>query len=462
MEGQNYIKEKDLGDEFPKEISPEIKKLILEQIEKSICKIKCKNGGNGTGFFCNIPKKDGNLFRVFITNNYILEENDIITGNLISISLNNDKINREIKMDELREKYTNKKYDITIIEIRPNDGINADSFLELDDDIFKDNSKELSNKRDIYLLYYNKSESTYSFGKIKSINEDNYTILHLCESTGGSSGGPLINLNNFKVIGINKGDKEEKYNYVIYIKEPIEEFIKNIKENSKINLDISDNKSSDEFKPKIDYNNCLTNVACSIQKYFDIPQRHKTLPEVDKLFKEKTPENVILILCDGLGSRVMDVILKKDDYLMKKREKEIYSTFPPTTAAGLTSIKTGLNPSEHGWIGWFTYIKEINKIVKIYKDKDKDATISNNSKFIKIKKKVLSPKTIVDQINEAGKYKAFETNCYPHNEESNIDKVFKNILDKLKIKGKKYIFSYIGEPDHILHSKGTYSNQAKI
>ena len=217
----------------------------------------------------------------------------------------------------------------------------------------------------------------------------------------------------------------------------------------------------EEFKPKIDYNNCLTNVACSIQKYFEIPQRHKGLPEIDKLFAEKQPENVILILCDGLGSRVMDVALNKDDYMMKKRVKEIYATFPSTTASGLTSIKTGLNPAEHGWIGWFVYIKPIDKIIKIYKDKDKDAYIFSNSDFIKIKEKYLTPKTIVEQINEAKKYKAFETNCYPHNEESDLDIVFENILDKLKIEGKKYIFSYIGEPDHILHSKGTFHEKAK-
>ena len=220
-------------------------------------------------------------------------------------------------------------------------------------------------------------------------------------------------------------------------------------------------ESMDEFKPKIDYDNSLTSLACSIQKYFEIPQRHKSLPEIDKLLEEKKPENVILLLCDGLGSRVMDHILKKDDYMIQKRMKEIYSTFPPTTAAWLTSIKTGLNPAEHGWIGWFTYIKPIDKIVKIYKDKDKDAYIFSNSDFIKIKEKYLNPKTIVDQINEAKKYKAFETNCYPYNEESNIDKVFQNVLDKLKIEGKKYIFSYYGEPDHVLHSKGTFSSQAR-
>ena len=90
---------------------------------------------------------------------------------------------------------------------------------------------------------------------------------------------------------------------------------------------------SDEFNFKIDYNNSLTSLACSIEKYFDISPKHKTIPEIDSLLEEKKPENVILLLCDGLGSRIIDKILKKEDYLIRMRKKEIFSVYPPTTAA---------------------------------------------------------------------------------------------------------------------------------
>jgi hypothetical protein len=46
-------------------------------------------------------------------------------------------------------------------------------------------------------------------------------------------------------------------------------------------------ESNDTFKQKIDYNNCLTNLACSIEKYFDIIPKHKSISEVDKLLEEK-------------------------------------------------------------------------------------------------------------------------------------------------------------------------------
>ena len=125
------------------------------------------------------------------------------------------------------------------------------------------------------------------------------------------------------------------------------------------------------FKPKIDYDNSLTSLACSIQKYFGIKPLHKTMPSIDKLLEEKQPENVILLLVDGLGSKIMDKILDKNDFLMKKMKKEIYSVFPPTTASCLTSIKTGLNPSEHGWLGWSTYVPPIKKIINLYRENEK-------------------------------------------------------------------------------------------
>ena len=45
-----------------------------------------------------------------------------------------------------------------------------------------------------------------SVGEIKNINEDeeSQTIQHLCDSSRGSSGGPILNKTNFQVIGIHK------------------------------------------------------------------------------------------------------------------------------------------------------------------------------------------------------------------------------------------------------------------
>lgn len=112
------------------------------------------------------------------------------------------------------------------------------------------------------------------------------------------------------------------------------------------------------MKVKNNYNECLTNFACSIRKYFDLDYKHNTLSYIDKLLEEKNPKNVVTILFDGMGSNIIDRILKKDSFLIKNRIKSITTVFPATTVAATTSIMTGLNPVESGMLGWDMILKK--------------------------------------------------------------------------------------------------------
>ena len=114
-------------------------------------------------------------------------------------------------------------------------------------------------------------------------------------------------------------------------------------------------------------------------------------------------------------------------------------------AASLNTIKAGLNPSGHGWLGWTAYVSPKDKIMTLYRDYEKgNKNKSPDVDFLEIKDKYYyNKKTIVELINDGGKYSAYELNCYPHNVENDIDKVFNKIVEISKIKGKKYIFSNI-------------------
>lgn len=52
---------------------------------------------------------------------------------------------------------------------------------------------------------------------------------------------------------------------------------------------------------KNNYNECLTNLACSIRKYFGLDYNHNTLNYIDELLEVKKPKNIVTILCDGMG-----------------------------------------------------------------------------------------------------------------------------------------------------------------
>ena len=111
---------------YPKSITLEGIEIILEQMKKAICKINIGNN-KGIGSFCKIPFPDNNnLLPVLITNNHIVDE-IILKRKKILLLINNER--KEIVLDN-RIKYTNKEYDITIIEIKKKDRI--ENYLELD------------------------------------------------------------------------------------------------------------------------------------------------------------------------------------------------------------------------------------------------------------------------------------------------------------------------------------------
>jgi len=208
-------------------------KIILQQMEKNICKIINEDGSKGTGFFCLIPINDFELLPVLITCNHVLYDKNLFSDKQIYITINNDKIKYKILLDNSRKIYTNMKFNISIIEIKKSDCLNDVSFLEIDNQILNDNIEfnMLYKNKPIYLLsYLGGSNSKYSTGVILKI--DDIKILHNCDSQAGSSGGPLINLSNYKVIGIHEGsERKNRYKTGIFLQKPIEEFKKKFNNN---------------------------------------------------------------------------------------------------------------------------------------------------------------------------------------------------------------------------------------
>lgn len=96
------------------------------------------------------------------------------------------------------------------------------------------------------------------------------------------------------------------------------------------------------------YEESITNLSCSILKYYGVVPKHKTIKEIDDVLSSK--KNVITILLDGLGSKVLEENLPMEAFLIKNKFMDINSVLPSTTVASTTSFLSGLNPIEHGWL----------------------------------------------------------------------------------------------------------------
>lgn len=213
---------------------------------------------------------------------------------------------------------------------------------------------------------------------------------------------------------------------------------------------------------KNNYNECITNLACSIRKYFDLNYKHNTLDYIDKILEEVKPKNVVMILCDGMGDNILKRTLDENSFLIKHRLKGITTVFPATTVSATTSITTGLNPVETGMLAWHMYYKDLDKTITTFKDCDKlDETETPLEEAKAYKKKHMITKTLMSEINEAGKYKAYHIAHFGGEEYADRDEMYKMIEDRCNEEGKKYIYAHDLEPDSTMHILTSQSDEAK-
>ena len=298
--------------------------LIAEQMKNNVCKIE-KENSTGTGFLCTVPFYDKfHLLPVLITCYHVLGKNDVISGKKIKLVFNNNI--KYLLIDNSRLIYFSEdnEYDTTIIEIRQEDGFNLDNLFEIDNNIFKtDELNDLYKEQTIYIIHYPKGlDANYSMDVIKRIDISNSKIYHLCTTYGGSSGSPILNLQNYKVIGIHSG-KHNKYEYNVgtLIKGPLNEFKKLSKKE----------KMLEQCEHQIEKKNLIENKKIKKIKENEIYMVLEILEEdINKpayfLYKnndnnEDEDENDNLLNPELIDITKLDIIIFINDKEMKEKNK---------------------------------------------------------------------------------------------------------------------------------------------
>ena len=206
-----------------------------------------------------------------------------------------------------------------------------------------------------------------------------------------------------------------------------------------------------------DYNNCIANLANSILKKFGIDEGRETLHLLDQ-YLEKEYENIVVILLDGMGKSIIENNLAKDGFFRKHLAGTYSSVFPPTTVAATTSVMSGLNPCENGWLGWDCYYPQIDKNVAVFLNLESGT--ENPAADYNVAWKFCGYEGIVSKINAAGG-KAYNVAPFCEPFPDSFEKICTQIKGLCAIPGKKYIYCYWNEPDGIMHRKGCYGVEAK-
>jgi len=140
--------------------------------------------------------------------------------------------------------------------------------------------------KSIYIIQYPKGqngeeEACVSFGTLNKINE--YNIIHKCSTDSGSSGSPILNLKNNKIIGIHKDtpDFTKNFNYGTLLKYTLNDFI-------------NQNKTKNNIigEKDINKNNINENIQIIKESFFE------ELLTKNELIKDD------LIMTSGLGEGI--------------------------------------------------------------------------------------------------------------------------------------------------------------
>ena len=175
-----------------------VPKEIAIKAMKSICKITTVNKSFGTGFFVKISDS----LKCLITNYHVLD-NETINSKIELEIWTKEKI--LLNLNNLYTKYFKAPIDITIIEI--NNLTDYDiNFLDYDS-IYSQKGSLVYKDFDIFSIHHPLgADSVCAVGKV--INIHGYQFEHNMVTDLGSSGCPIILLNNIKnrliAIGIHK------------------------------------------------------------------------------------------------------------------------------------------------------------------------------------------------------------------------------------------------------------------
>ena len=209
-----------------------------------------------------------------------------------------------------------------------------------------------------------------------------------------------------------------------------------------------------------DYNNCLMNITTSILKYYHVDTTFNGLELLNKELN-KNYRNVVLFLVDAMGSEILKKHPKQSEFLRNNQADTLTTVFPSTTVSATTSMLTGLPPVTTGWIGWLQYVKEEDRSVIFFFNKDFYDDTHNfdynvSEKYVPITKIY---DLIEHQNSDVQALEIFPEFKSP--EHKTFRDLCNTVIKNTQSEGKHFIYAYWDKLDTYLHATGTTSKRVR-
>ncbi len=206
-----------------------------------------------------------------------------------------------------------------------------------------------------------------------------------------------------------------------------------------------------------DYEKCIMNLPNSILEKFDICEEGRQRLHLLDPYLAKEYENIVVILLDGMGTSIVERHLKEDGFFRTHQKNSYTSIFPPTTVAATTSVVSGLAPCQHGWLGWDCYFPKIDKNVTVFMNTESGT--DTPAADYPVASTYCRYESVGAKIRANGG-QAYEVTPFVEPFPKSFEEISGRIRTLCRKPGKKYIYSYWTEPDHIMHEKGCCGSEA--
>lgn len=208
-----------------------------------------------------------------------------------------------------------------------------------------------------------------------------------------------------------------------------------------------------------DYHRCSLNLISSIGQFFGLQSAFLPLQELSGIIKP-THKNIILLVLDGLGSHSLMELLGDDSFLSQHKLCDLSAVFPSTTVAATTSLRTGLPPAQHGWLGWTMFFPALQQSVDVFSNQvqfsgEQVAPYHAGRHF-------LPTIEIIQQINNKGKAQGYAVSAHDALFAKDMDRLSTVLLDLCGQPEQKYIYAYFNQPDADMHDTGVNSQQTRL
>jgi hypothetical protein len=213
-----------------------------------------------------------------------------------------------------------------------------------------------------------------------------------------------------------------------------------------------------------DYTHSILGLPNAFLEHYGAGPVHASLPLLQERLRAKNYRNIVYMVFDGMGADLLRSVLPRNAFLNRHTAADIFSVYPCTTTAALTTLESGFSPIEHGWLGWCCYFKEIWQCVTLFSGHTGGIAEGVPAAKEHIARKLLAYPSIFEKIHDGGNRpdKVCLVSPFTEYRAHTSGEVCAWVKTLCAEPGRHFIYTYNAQPDHDMHDYGCYDERIRF